>query len=79
MWEGYLKKPDTKKFIEYFETRGFTLHSIHTSGHADISTLKQMVKAIKPQSIVPIHTFHGKEYKNIFSIPIVLLKDGEII
>ena len=79
MWEGYMKKNDTKKFIEYFEKRGFSIHSIHTSGHADIDTLKKMVDALKPKCIVPIHTFHGKEYKNIFSVPVVLLKDGEII
>ena len=79
MWEGYMKKNDTKKFIEYFESRKFTIHSIHTSGHADVDTLKKMVDAIKPKSIVPIHTFHGKDYRNIFAVPVVLLKDGEII
>jgi len=79
MWEGYMKKTNTKKFIEYFENRGFTIHKIHTSGHADIDTLKQMVEAIKPKSIVPIHTFYGAEYKNLFSVPIVELKDGETI
>ena len=46
LWEGYMKKPDTKKFLQYFENRGFTIHIIHTSGHADINTLKQMVEAI---------------------------------
>ena len=79
MWEGYMKKGNTKKFIEYFEKHRFSIHSIHTSGHADIDTLKKMVDAIKPKCIVPIHTFHGKDYKNIFSLPVVLLKDGEIM
>jgi ribonuclease J len=79
MWEGYMEKPDTKRFLQYFESRGFTIHTVHTSGHADIDTLKQMVEAIKPKTIVPIHTFYGKEYKNIFSVPIMELKDGEII
>jgi len=79
MWEGYLKKPDTKKFMHYFEKRGFTIHNIHTSGHADIATLKQMVEAIKPKNIVPIHTFNAGDYKNIFSVPIIKLKDGETI
>lgn len=79
MWEGYLKKPDTKKFIEYFENRGFTIHKIHTSGHADIDTLRQMVNAINPKSIVPIHTFNAGDYSKIFNCPIVLLKDGETV
>ena len=79
MWEGYRKKKDTRTFIEYFEKRGFSIHSIHTSGHADVGTLKKMVDALKPKCIVPIHTFHGTEYSNIFSTPILFLKDGEII
>ena len=79
MWEGYLKKPDTKKFIEYLENRGCTIHNIHTSGHADIDTLKKMIEAIKPKNIVPIHTFNGADYSKIFNYPIVLLKDREIV
>lgn len=79
MWEGYLKKPDTDKFIEYFKSRGFRIHKIHTSGHADIDTLKKIVDAIKPKVIVPIHTFYAGEYNKIFSIPIVLLRDREVI
>ena len=78
MWEGYLQKTDTIKFINYLTARNFTLYKIHTSGHADTDTLKQMVDAIKPKNIVPIHTFNGSQYRNIFSSPIVELNDGEI-
>ena len=79
MWEGYMKKDNTKEFLQYFEKRNFTFNSIHTSGHADIDTLKQMIEAINPKNIVPIHTFNARDYKNIFSVPILELKDGEII
>ncbi len=79
MWEGYLNKSATIKFVDYLINRKFTLHKIHTSGHADIKTLKKMVEAIKPKNIVPIHTFEGNKYKNIFSETIVELKDEEII
>ena len=78
MWEGYRKKANTKDFLEYFESRGFTIHSIHTSGHADVDTLKLMVEAIDPKTIVPIHTFNGADYNKIFNHPILMLKDGEI-
>ena len=77
MWEGYLQKTDTIKFVDYLTARKFTIYKIHTSGHADTDTLKQMVDAIKPKNIVPIHTFNGSQYHNIFSSPIVELKDGE--
>lgn len=53
------------------------MHTIYTNGHADTPTLKRMVEAMKPKNIVPIHTFSGNEYKNIFTIPVVELNDGE--
>jgi ribonuclease J len=76
MWEGYLPKSETKKFLDYLTSRNFTIHKIHTSGHADTETLKQMVEAIKPKNIVPIHTFNGNEYDKIFTTPIVEMNDG---
>lgn len=77
MWEGYLLKSDTQKFMSYLTNRNFTNYKIHTSGHADTATLKKMVEAINPRNIVPIHTFRGSEYQNIFSAPVVELNDGE--
>ena len=79
MWEGYLQKSGTKDFLDYLISRNFTIHKIHTSGHADTATLKKMVKAINPKNIVPIHTFSGGEYARIFNVPIVELNDGEAI
>ncbi|MFW5721291.1 MAG: MBL fold metallo-hydrolase [Bacteroidota bacterium] len=78
MWTGYLEKSNTKKFIDYLKKRNFSVKYLHTSGHADTEALKEMVKAINPDCIIPIHTFGGKDYKKIFSKPVVELKDGEI-
>ena len=76
--EGYLTRSYTKKFIDYLKNRKFTQYDIHTSGHADIGALKQMVEAIKPKAIVPIHTFSGSEYQKIFApTPVVVMNDGE--
>lgn len=77
MWDGYKTKSSTKKFLDYFEPRNFSIHSIHTSGHADIETLKKMVDALTPKFIVPIHTFSGSEYQKLFTQQVVRLKDGE--
>ena len=77
MWEGYLKKSGTKKFIDYLTNRKFSMYKIHTSGHADTQTLKKMVASINPKNIVPIHTFEGDKYKDIFKQPVIVLKDGE--
>lgn len=79
MWEGYFDKPDTKKFVDYLTGRGFNIYKIHTSGHADRETLLQMVDAIEPKNIIPIHTFSAGDYKNVFSKNIKELNDGEIL
>ena len=79
MWEGYLQKTRTKKFINYLKKRNFTMHNIHTSGHADIATLKQMVEAIEPKYIVPIHTFDGDKYKDVFDTSVLELGDRDSI
>lgn len=79
MWKGYLQKTSTKKFMDYLLTRKFTFHEIHTSGHADIETLKKMVAALNPKNIIPIHTFNKQEYQKIFSLPVIKLNDGETI
>lgn len=79
LWEGYLQKDYTKKFANYLKGRQFKFFNVHTSGHADIETLKKMTDAIKPKFIAPIHTFKGSEYKNHFDYPVKELEDGEEI
>jgi len=79
LWKGYMEKPYTREFWDFLEERGFKLYNLHTSGHADIGTLKKIVDAIKPKHIVPIHTFNKNEYKEIFTLPVKELKDGEIV
>jgi len=76
LWQRYLNNAKTQKFILYLKSRGFVMHNIHTSGHANIKTILRAVEALKPKNIVPIHTFEGNEYKNIFKENVVQLKDG---
>ncbi len=77
LWEGYLKKPITKRFMDFLKEKNIKIHKIHTSGHADTTTLKKMVEAIQPKNIIPIHTFEKSKYKNIFKENILELKDKE--
>jgi ribonuclease J len=80
LWSGYKKDSYTGNFIKYLQGRDMNITDIHTSGHADLGTLKELVKAIQPQNLVPIHTFAADEYENIFPDTNVLrLKDGEIV
>jgi ribonuclease J len=42
------------------------LPDIHTSGHADVESLKQIVEHIKPNAIIPIHTEHSESFSSLF-------------
>jgi ribonuclease J len=39
---------------------------IHTSGHASPEALKNLVSAVKPKSVVPIHSFFPEQYPELF-------------
>ena len=41
MWKGYLEDESMKPFLDIITKMGLQLQVIHTSGHADINTLKQ--------------------------------------
>lgn len=76
MWAGYKDQPKTKEFIDLFLSNNFKLIDIHTSGHADVETLKEYANAINPKIIIPIHTNNKKDYKSIFSQKILELEDN---
>ena len=80
MWNGYRKEKSTREFIERLLGRGMSEKSIHTSGHADRKALQELVRVLKPGCIVPIHTFDGDLYREVFQGTEVLrVKDREIV
>jgi ribonuclease J len=80
MWEGYLQEGKTMEFVEYLSSRGLTEYHLHTSGHADVETLKRLVDALRPKNLVPIHTFEADAYKKIFpNVNVRQVKDKEIV
>ncbi len=80
MWSGYLKDEKTTRFIKYLEGRRFSVHHLHTSGHADLETLQRMVAALQPKNLVPIHTFEGDAYQRIFSnVNVRRVQDKEVV
>lgn len=79
LWEGYLQENNNKLFVDYLVNRNFSIYKVHTSGHADIHTLKLMVDSLEPHYIIPIHTFNRNMYEQYFNIPIKIINDGECI
>ena len=77
MWSGYKDQPKTKAFIDLFVSNNFKLIDMHTSGHADVETLKEYANAINPKMIIPIHTNNKKDYKSIFDQTVLELDDNQ--
>lgn len=73
MWSGYLEQERIKDFVE-----GFNMITLHTSGHADTSTISKVIKKINPTYIIPIHTEVPEEYEKISNNScVVMLNDCE--
>lgn len=79
MWGGYKEQSSTKEFLDWLALKNFSIIDIHTSGHADIETLKGFTDSINPKSIIPIHTFNKQDYKTIFTQPILEIIDNQTI
>ena len=78
MWKGYLETDRMKRLTNYIGENGMGFEVIHTSGHADIETLKELIEAARPKKIIPIHTeFPGQFQKHFLNA--LDLKDGEIV
>jgi ribonuclease J len=72
IWSGYLKQSSS-----FWEGCGAKVIHIHSSGHADVRTLRQLVEAVKPGVIVPIHTQNPELYRTAFpGWKVLISKDG---
>jgi ribonuclease J len=77
MWPGYLEREGSLKELRtYFQEKGVRFESLHTGGHAGILDLKKMAEAMKPSTVIPIHSFHPEKFMDEFS-NVTIVKDGE--
>ncbi len=74
MWEGYL----TEEFKNWIAQKGLAIESVHTSGHATLQDLKAFANALKPRTLIPIHTFEPRQYPALFR-NVRVMKDGEAL
>jgi len=78
LWEGYLQDYSLQKMMRFIKKKKMIFYQVNTSGHAEIATLKKVVKKLKPGKIIPIHTFHPDKYGSLFSRKIERVSDGEV-
>jgi len=78
MWSGYKENDHTKTLLErIYRTGTHIAPDIHTSGHADVPTLKRFAEAINATRIVPIHTRAPGHYREIFGDTVEQHADNE--
>lgn len=63
MWEGYKSQQSTMNFLNFCESVGMEIISLHTSGHADRAAIKAVISATKPDVTIPVHTLAADKFK----------------
>ena len=76
MWCGYRDTEYQQKFEAHLINAGFSLKSVHTSGHASVSDIKRLISGLNPRRIIPIHTMTPLDFGNI-SDKTEFKKDGK--
>jgi len=80
-WGGYKKEKINPKrfkiFVDLENNPNIDFHDVHTSGHAIISDLQKLAKAVNAKMLVPIHTEHAEGYKDYFA-NVQVMDDGEV-
>ena len=77
MWKGYLERSEPlQKLKQWTEDNGIPFKFRHTTGHAQEKDLKRLAKALSPQVLIPIHSFHGELFSKFFK-NVHQLEDGE--
>jgi hypothetical protein len=61
MWTSYLDR-SPQRLDQWCKQNGVDFEIVHTSGHADPTTLKRLVTALTPTTVIPIHTEHPEHY-----------------
>jgi ribonuclease J len=72
MWNGYFE--NEKPFWDEY---GISPMHIHTSGHANVTQLKEFANSLNPTTIIPIHTLLPDKFPEYFGSKVKMLSDGK--
>jgi len=76
MWPGYLHNQSGQQLRAWLDGLGVPMVIHHASGHAFIPDLQQLVRALAPRRVLPIHSFGGDRFEEFFP-RVELRRDGE--
>lgn len=75
-WKGYLEKPDWEMCQKQLLAARGDLVRAHASGHIYEDDLIELVKALKPKTLIPIHTFEPAGFEKFYE-SVTRPHDGE--
>jgi ribonuclease J len=75
LWEGYLKEESIFPFLNWLDCHRIAMSQLHTSGHASISDLQRLARAINAKTVVPIHSFEPGWFPELFD-KVEIKQDG---
>lgn len=78
LWKGYQEQPYVRKFLDFMESKGVKIHTLHTSGHADSQTIDELIAKISPKKIIPVHTENAEYFKKFADKFDIILDKNEI-
>ena len=73
------KEEREKKFIAFMKEKGVIVHKLHTSGHADINTIKSIVRHTTPSKLIPVHTENAIWFEQEYSTDIDVITDENVV
>lgn len=81
MWDGYVDKSKAAYNEQLAKSLGKGYLRLHTSGHCDMNSLREVFRLLHPKAIVPIHTEKPEDFAQLFGDEwsVVVLNDGESI
>lgn len=79
MWDGYVDEGKAAYNENLAKSLGKGYLSMHTSGHCDMSSLREIFRLLHPKAIIPIHTERPEYFAQLFSDEwtIIVLNDGD--
>ena len=79
MWEGYRDDEKSLNFLNWLKGKGTDEIFLHTSGHADVNTIKKTINKLQPQNLIPIHTLFPEWFENEYKKTKILKNGNSLI
>ena len=81
MWKGYVDEKEEAYNENLAKSVGSEYKHLHTSGHCDMKSMRDMFRQLQPKAIIPIHTDKPDKFAELFcnEWQVIRLNDGQCI